>query len=69
MFSSVGGLGRSWRKRLNRVGDNTAPCGTPFVILCVLELVFLYWTCACLPDMKFVSHLLSLLCIVVFRIF
>ena len=54
---------------MNKVGDRTAPCGTPFVILCDLEMVFLYWTCACLPDMKFVSHLLSLLCMVVLSIF
>ena len=36
-----GGVGRSCRYSLKRVGERTDPCGTPFGKLQVLEVLFL----------------------------
>ena len=52
------GVGISDMNRLNRVGDNTAPCGTPLGNIRVLDLVPPQETAACLPEMKFASHFL-----------
>ena len=55
-------------KRLNNEGERIAPCGTPLYKGIDLDLVFLWVTLACLPEMKFMSHFLSLLCRFVSRI-
>ena len=39
-----GGVGRSYRYRLKRVGERTDPCGTLFGKFQVLEVLFLYTT-------------------------
>ena len=52
------GVGRSDMNKLKRVGDNTAPCGTPLGNIRVLDLVPPQETEACLPEMKFASHFL-----------
>lgn len=47
-------------KRLKSVGESMAPWGTPFCRCMVLDLCFLFMTCAVLPAIKFVSHFLVL---------
>ena len=55
------GVGRSDMNKLKRVGDNTAPCGTPLGNVRVLDLVPPQETTACLSEMKFASHFLRFL--------
>ena len=49
-------LGQSAVKKLYRVGERTAPCGTPLRITLLLEWLVRYWQCEDLPRMKAVSH-------------
>ena len=44
------GSGNRDMYRLNNVGGNTPPCGTPCLTLLYLELMFLNVTYVCLPD-------------------
>ena len=49
-FMPSGGSGNRDMYRLNSVGDNTPPCGTPCLTLLYLELMCLNVTYVCLPD-------------------
>ena len=52
--------GRSCRKRVKRVGESTAPCGTPLGRLRECDLWLRRITLALRRDMKFVRILVSL---------
>ena len=57
MFGCVG-VGMSWVKRLNSVGERTEPWGTPFLKCRVVDGLPLYVVYACLPVRKLASHFL-----------
>lgn len=42
MCTSGGGEGMSEVYMLKRVGERTDPCGTPYLAVCVFDLVLLY---------------------------
>ena len=65
---SVVGVGMSCVNRLKREGESVEPCGTPSRMGLVFDEVSLYCTWASLPDRKFASHLLLLLCMLVLYI-
>ena len=54
MISAV--VGQSWRKKLNRVGDITEPCGTPERIMRFGLTVVRYKQAAVLPRRYVASH-------------
>jgi hypothetical protein len=51
VLTPCGGVGKSDRYRLKRIGDRTPPCGTPVLMNLFLDWLLLYKVYAVLPLM------------------